>query len=79
MAAYGREKQRRMLVYFIGQVRENFMYNFRNPEHLHDSGGRKISQEILAVHQRIERDRDLGTHGTGQQGYRTNASAKINV
>ena len=32
VAAYGREKQRRMLVYFIGQVRENFMYNFRNPE-----------------------------------------------
>ncbi len=32
VAVYGREKQRRMLVYFIGQVRENFMYNFRNPE-----------------------------------------------
>ena len=32
VAAYGREKQRRMVVYFIGQVRENFMYNFRNPE-----------------------------------------------
>lgn len=32
VAAYGREKQRRMLVYFIGQIRENFMYNFRNPE-----------------------------------------------
>lgn len=32
VAAYGREKQRRMLVYFIGQVRENFMYNFRYPE-----------------------------------------------
>lgn len=32
VAAYGREKQRRMLVYFIGQVRENFMYNFRNSE-----------------------------------------------
>lgn len=32
VAAYGREKQRRMLVYFIGQVRENFMYNFSNPE-----------------------------------------------
>ena len=29
---YGREKERRMLVYFQQQVRENFMFNFRNPE-----------------------------------------------
>ncbi|WP_314961323.1 DNA polymerase III subunit delta [Prevotella pallens] len=29
--AFGREKQRRMLVYFQQQVRENFMFNFRNP------------------------------------------------
>ena len=28
---FGREKQRRMLVYFQQQVRENFMFNFRNP------------------------------------------------
>ena len=32
MAGYGREKERRMLVYFQQQVRENFMFNFRNPE-----------------------------------------------
>ncbi|GAB6982051.1 DNA polymerase III subunit [Prevotella dentasini] len=32
VAAYGREKERRMLVYFQQQVRENFMYNFQNPE-----------------------------------------------
>ena len=31
-AGYGREKERRMLVYFQQQVRENFMFNFRNPE-----------------------------------------------
>lgn len=31
VAAYGREKQKRMLVYFLHLVRENFMYNFRNP------------------------------------------------
>lgn len=30
--AFGREKQRRMLKYFAGQVRENFMYNFQNPD-----------------------------------------------
>ena len=32
MSGYGREKQRRMLTYFMRLVRENFMYNFRNPE-----------------------------------------------
>lgn len=32
VAAYGREKQRRMLMYFIHLIRENFMYNFHNPE-----------------------------------------------
>ena len=32
VCAFGREKQRRMLVYFQQQVRENFMFNFRNPE-----------------------------------------------
>ena len=28
---FGREKQRRMLTYFVRMVRENFMYNFRQP------------------------------------------------
>ncbi len=32
VSAFGREKQKRMLVYFVHMVRENFMYNFRNPE-----------------------------------------------
>lgn len=32
VSTYGREKQKRMLEYFIHLVRENFMYNFRNPE-----------------------------------------------
>lgn len=32
VAELGREKEKRMLTYFIGQVRENFMYNFRIPE-----------------------------------------------
>lgn len=31
-ASYGREKQKRMLTYFMRLVRENFMYNFRNPQ-----------------------------------------------
>lgn len=32
VAVFGREKQRRMLVYFLYLVRENFMYNFRQPD-----------------------------------------------
>ncbi len=31
-AAYGREKQRRMLAYFLHLVRENFISNFKQPE-----------------------------------------------
>lgn len=31
VASYGREKQKRMLAYFLHLVRENFIYNFRNP------------------------------------------------
>ena len=32
VSGFGREKQRRMLTYFLSQVRENFIYNFHNPE-----------------------------------------------
>lgn len=32
MQAYGREKQKRFLEYFLRLVRENFMYNFGQPE-----------------------------------------------
>lgn len=32
VAAFGREKQKRMLTYFIRMVRENFMYNFHEPQ-----------------------------------------------
>ena len=32
VAGFGREKQRRMLAYFSRQIRENFIYNFQNPE-----------------------------------------------
>lgn len=32
VAGFGREKQRRMLVYFMRMVRENFMFNFKQPE-----------------------------------------------
>lgn len=31
VAAYGRERQKRMLAYFLRLVRENFMYNFHDP------------------------------------------------
>ncbi|MBQ6652866.1 MAG: DNA polymerase III subunit delta [Prevotella sp.] len=32
VAALGREKQKRLLSYFLRMTRENFMYNFHNPE-----------------------------------------------
>ena len=32
VAGYGRERQKRMLAYFLSLVRENFMYNFRIPQ-----------------------------------------------
>jgi DNA polymerase III subunit delta' len=32
IATFGREKQKRMLDYFMHMLRESFMYNFRNPE-----------------------------------------------
>lgn len=32
VAAFGREKQKRMLIYFNRVVRESFMHNFHNPE-----------------------------------------------
>ena len=31
IAAFGREKQKRLLVYFSRMIRENFMYNFHDP------------------------------------------------
>lgn len=32
MKGFGREKQKRFLEYFLRLIRENFMYNFREPE-----------------------------------------------
>ena len=32
VANFGREKQKRFLVYFIKMIRENFIFNFHNPE-----------------------------------------------
>ena len=31
MGEFGREKQKRMIVYFERMIRENFMYNFHQP------------------------------------------------
>ncbi len=31
-AGFGREKQKRMITYFMHLIRENFIYNFKNPE-----------------------------------------------
>ena len=69
VTAYGREKDRRMLEYFIKQVRENFIYNFHNPELTYMTGeeeafAQKFSRfineanvvEIAQLLQRAHRD-----------------------
>lgn len=39
VAGYGREKQKRMMTYFLRLVRENFMYNFGRPELIYMTQG----------------------------------------
>lgn len=38
MSGYGREKQKRFLIYFQKLIRENFMYNFGNPDLIYMTG-----------------------------------------
>ena len=77
-AALGREKSRRMLVYFLQMVRENFMYNFKMPELSYmteeeEGFSRKFSpfineNNVVEMSELIERtNRDIGQ----------NANAKI--
>lgn len=77
-AALGREKSRRMLVYFLQMVRENFMYNFKMPELSYmteeeEAFSRKFSpfineNNVVEMSELIERtNRDIGQ----------NANAKI--
>lgn len=76
--SYGREKQRRMLLYFGQQVRENFMYNFQRPElnymtQEEENFSKKFApyineKNIIGISELIERAyRDIGQ----------NANAKI--
>lgn len=78
VAAYGREKQRRMLVYFGQQVRENFVYNFKIPALNYmtadeEAFSKKFSPfihegNVIEISELIERsNRDIGQ----------NANAKI--
>lgn len=69
VAAFGREKQKRMLGYFLQMVRENFMYNFRiadlsymtnDEEAFAKNFARFINEanvvEIAELFQRVQRD-----------------------
>lgn len=77
VAAFGREKQKRMLAYFLQQVRENFIYNFheaelnyqtRDEEDFSRNFARFINEanvvEISELYQRALRD--IGQNANGK-------------
>jgi DNA polymerase-3 subunit delta' len=78
IAEFGREKQKRMLIYFSHLIRENFFYNFHNPELIYmteaeekfaKNFARFINEDnVIGISQLIERTlRDISQ----------NANAKI--
>ncbi|MBF1456237.1 MAG: DNA polymerase III subunit delta [Prevotella nigrescens] len=77
VAAFGREKERRMLVYFQQQVRENFMFNFRNPELVYmsleeEEFAKKFSRfinerNIIEINELFQKCRkDIGQNANGK-------------
>ena len=53
VATYGREKQKRMLLYFHRMFRENFMYNFKQDSLIHfTQDEEQFAQKICPLHQR---------------------------
>lgn len=77
VAAFGREKQKRLLTYMLRMVRENFMYNFHNPELCYmtqeeeqfaKNFARFINERnILPMQQRLQRMiRDIGQNANGK-------------
>lgn len=77
VAAFGREKQKRLLTYMLRMVRENFMHNFHNPELCYmtqeeeqfaKNFARFINERnILPMQQRLQRMvRDIGQNANGK-------------
>lgn len=77
VAAFGREKQKRLLAYMLRMVRENFMYNFHNPdlcymtsqeEQFAKNFARFINERnVIPMQQRLQRMiRDIGQNANGK-------------
>ena len=77
VSAFGREKQLRMLAYFLRMVRENFVYNFRQSELCYMSTeeeefaknfARFINERnVVDISQRLQRViRDIGQNANGK-------------
>lgn len=77
VAAFGREKQRRLIAYMLRMVRENFMYNFGNPalcymtkeeEQFAHNFARFINERnVLPIQRRLQTmTRDIGQNANGK-------------
>lgn len=77
VSTFGREKQRRLLSYMLRMVRENFMYNFHNPELCYmtrdeeqfaKNFARFINERnVIPMQQRLQRMiRDIGQNANGK-------------
>ena len=77
VASFGREKQRRLIAYMLRMVRENFMYNFQNPdlcymtqqeEEFSTKFARFINERnVLIIQQQLQRAmRDIGQNANGK-------------
>lgn len=52
VADFGREKQKRLIAYMMQMVRENFMYNFHNPQLCYMTQAEEtFAPEVCAIHQ----------------------------
>lgn len=77
IADFGREKQRRFLTYMLRMVRENFMYNFQNPELVYMTSEEENfaknfakfinERNVLPMQYRLQRMiRDIGQNANGK-------------
>lgn len=77
VAAMGREKQRRMLAYFGRMTRENFMYNFQNPDLCYMTDAEEAfarnfarfvnERNVIAINDELEKcQREIGQNVTSR-------------
>lgn len=77
VASFGREKQRRFIAYMLRMVRENFVYNFHNPELCYLSKDEEVfatkfaryinERNVIYFQQRLQKMmRDIGQNANGK-------------